>query len=82
MSRQKKKMTAKEFESRFDRGESVLKYFDLSRATRPGHVKKRVNVDFPVWMINRLNLAASRNGVARQALIKNWLADRLKAEAA
>jgi hypothetical protein len=82
MSKQKKKMTAKEFEARFDRGESVLQHFDLTRATRPGHVKKRVNVDFPVWMINRLSLAASRNGVARQALIKNWLADRLKAEAA
>jgi hypothetical protein len=82
MSKQTKKITAKEFDRRFDAGEDVSAYLDHSRATRPGHVKKRVNVDFPVWMINRLNLAASRNGVARQALIKNWLADRLKAEAA
>jgi hypothetical protein len=82
MSKVKNKTTAKNLIEKFDSGEDVSDYFDASRATRPGHVKKRVNVDFPVWMINRLNLAASRNGVARQALIKNWLADRLKAEAA
>lgn len=76
----KKKITAKEFDERFDRGESVLEYFDLSQATRPGHAKKRVNVDFPQWMLNRLDLAASRYGSTRQAIIKHWLADRLKAE--
>ena len=80
MSKQKKKITAKEFDRRFDAGEDVSAYLDFSRATRPGHVKKRVNVDFPVWMIQRLDLVAGRHGIARQALIKQWLADRLKTD--
>ena len=50
MSKHKKKMTAKEFDRRFDAGEDVTACLDLSRATRPGHVKRRVNVDFPNWM--------------------------------
>lgn len=82
MRKRKKTITAKEFDRRFDAGEDVSEFFDLSRATRPGHVKSRVNVDFPRWMIQRLDLAASRAGIARQALIKSWLAERLKADAA
>jgi hypothetical protein len=76
----KTKTTAANLEAKFDAGEDVLDYFDISRMTRPGHVKKRVNVDVPVWMIQKLDLMASRHGVARQALIKHWLADRLKTE--
>ena len=82
MTKLKKKITAKEFDAKFDAGESVLEYLDLSKATRPGHVKNRVNVDMPVWMIQRLDRVAGRNGIARQALIKTWLVDRLKLEAA
>ena len=80
MSKHKKKITAKEFDRRFDAGEDVTGYLDLSRAARPGHVKRRVNVDFPNWMLRRLDLVAGRHGIARQALIKHWLADRLKVE--
>lgn len=81
MSKLKTKTTAKNLVEKFDAGEDVSDYFDASRATRPGHVKKRVNVDIPVWMIQKLDIMAGRHGVARQALIKHWLADRLKAEA-
>ena len=81
MSKHKTKTTAKNLEEKFDAGENVLDYFATSRMTRPGHKKYRVNVDIPVWMINKLDRVAGRNGIARQALIKTWLADRLKTEA-
>lgn len=80
MNKTKKKIPAAEFDRRFDAGEDVAQFIDWRKATRPGHVKKRVNVDVPVWMLNKLDRMASRHGLARQALIKHWLADRLKAE--
>src|SRR6266481_1707428 len=82
MNKSKKKITAREFDEKFDAGEDVSDYIDFSRATRPGHAKSRVNVDMPDWMIHKLDLVADRHGLARQALIKAWLADRLKLEAA
>ena len=82
MNKHRKKITAKEFDRKFDAGEDVSAYLDFSRATRPAHAKNRVNVDIPVWMIRKLDRVAGRNGIARQALIKAWLADRLKLETA
>ena len=81
MSKLKSKTTAKNLEAKFDAGEDVLDYFDLSKLTRPGQKKSRVNVDIPDWMLRKLDLVAGRHGLARQALIKHWLADRLKVEA-
>jgi hypothetical protein len=52
-------------------------YIDWSSARRAGEAPKRVNVDFPLWMVARLDAEASRRGVTRQALIKMWLAERL-----
>jgi len=71
-------MKAKEFDQRFDKGESVLKGLDLSKATRPGSQQRRVNVDFPVWMIESLDKEAKRLGVTRQSIIKVWIAERLQ----
>jgi hypothetical protein len=68
-------MKAKEFDKKFDKGESVIKYLDLSKTTRP---VKRVNVDFPEWMIHSLDLEAKRLGVTRQSVIKVWIAEKLK----
>jgi len=73
-------MKAKEFDRKFDRGEDISEYLDLSRATRPGQQQKRVNVDFPVWMIQSLDKEARRLGVPRQSIIKVWIAERLRAE--
>jgi len=71
-------MKAKELDAIFDAGEEdILPYLDLSKAVRPGHDAKRVNVDFPAWMVSRLDYEADRVGVARQALIKVWIAERL-----
>jgi hypothetical protein len=77
-------MTAKQLDEIFDKGEEdILPYLDLAKAVRPGHQAKRVNVDFPSWMISRLDLEADRLGVPRQSLIKVWIAERLaKANAA
>jgi hypothetical protein len=71
-------MKAKEFDRRFDEGEDVTGYLDLSRIRKPVQEQKRVNVDFPVWMIQLLDREAKRLGVPRQSIIKMWIAERLK----
>jgi hypothetical protein len=71
-------MKAKEFDERFDHGEDVTPFLDLSQARRPGYEQRRVNVDFPTWMIESLDREARRLGVTRQSIIKVWIADRLE----
>jgi len=71
-------MKAKEFDKKFDDGQDVLEHLDLTKAKRPGRDQKRVNVDFPTWMIQRLDKEARRLGVPRQSLIKMWIAERLE----
>ena len=67
-------MKAKEFDS----GESIVQYFELERTARPGQEQRRVNVDFPAWMISQLDREAKRLGVPRQSLIKIWIAEKLQ----
>jgi hypothetical protein len=74
-------MKAKEFEQQFDDGADVTASLDLSKAKRLLQEQKRVNVDFPTWMIDSLDREASRLGVTRQSEIKVWLAERLEASA-
>ena len=71
-------MKASDFDRRFDEDEDVTDFLDLKKARRPGLEQKRVNVDFPAWMVQSLDKEAMRLGVTRQALIKLWLADRLE----
>lgn len=71
-------MKANDFDTAFDNGESIIDQLDLSRQRRPELEQKRVNVDFPVWMIHQLDREARRLGVTRQSVIKMWLAERLK----
>ena len=73
-------MKTEDFDKKFDKGEDVSKYLDFSKASRPGREQKRVNVDFPVWMIQSLDREARRLGVPRQSVIKVWIADRLEAK--
>jgi len=75
-------MKAKEFDKKFDKGENISKYLDISKAKRPGQEQKRVNVDFPIWMIHSLDKESNRLGVPRQSVIKVWIAERLKEVAA
>lgn len=75
-------MKAKEFDKQFDEGDDILDALDLSKAKRVMQDQKRVNVDFPAWMIESLDKEASRVGVTRQSIIKVWLAERLEELAA
>ncbi len=71
-------MKARELDQKFDEGGDITKYLDLSKARRPGQEQKRVNVDFPLWMINLLDKEARRLGVPRQSIIKVWVAEPLE----
>ncbi len=76
-------MKAKDFDKKFDDNKvDIIEDLDLSTLKRSNQTQKRVNVDFPVWIIDSLDKAARRVGVTRQSIIKVWLADRLKDEAA
>ena len=70
-------MKAREFDAAFDAGEDVSAQVDWSKARRPNLDTRRVNVDFPAWVVAGLDQQARRLGVTRQALIKLWIAERL-----
>jgi len=72
------KVKANKFDRDFDQGKDVSRYLDVSKARRPGLEQRRVNVDFPEWMIESLDREAARLGVARQSLVKVWIAERLE----
>ena len=74
-------MKARKFEQQFDEGVDITASLDLSKAKRVRQEQKRVNVDFPTWMIDSLDREASKLGVTRQSVIKVWLAERLEATA-
>ncbi len=71
-------MKAKDFDREFDENKNIIEYLDISKAKRPKQKQKRVNVDFPLGMIELLDKEASRLGVPRQSIIKVWLAERLE----
>lgn len=71
---------AQDFEKRFDDGEEITPYIDKSSIRRPGLEARRVNVDFPEWVIHELDLQSRRIGVSRQALIKLWISERIQLE--
>ena len=74
-------MKSKDFDRKFDEGQDITGDLDLSTAHRPGQVQRRVNVDFPGWMVEALDREATRLGVTRQSIIKIWLAERLERKA-
>lgn len=71
-------MKATKFDKKFDEGEDITSYLDLEKAKRSNQIQKRVNVDFPIWMVEMLDKEAKRLGVTRQSIIKIWLAERLE----
>ena len=71
-------MKAHDFDKKFDEGKDISKHLDIAKARRPGQEQKRVNVDFPLWMIQLLDKEARRLGVPRQSIIKVWVAERLE----
>jgi hypothetical protein len=75
-------MRAEDFDAKFDADEDVTGDLDLAGLRRPGLEQRRVNVDFPAWMIELLDREARRLGVTRQSIIKVWIAERLERGAA
>lgn len=71
-------MKAYEFEKKFDEGGDITGQLDIAKARRSEQEQKRVNVDFPLWMIQLLDKEAKRLGVPRQSIIKIWVAERLE----
>jgi hypothetical protein len=75
-------MKTKDFDDAFDDGIDITAHLDLTKAKRVLQEQKRVNVDFPTWMVDSLDREASRLGVTRQSVIKVWLAERLESTVA
>ncbi|NIR52149.1 CopG family transcriptional regulator [candidate division KSB1 bacterium] len=71
-------MKAEDFDKKFDEGQAVSEFLNFSKSERPGQKQRRVNVDFPIWMIKSLDKEARRLGVTRQSIIKVRIAERLK----
>ena len=71
-------MNSSELDRRFDDGDSIIEVLDVTAARRQRLEQKRVNVDFPIWMVEQLDQEANRLGVTRQSIIKVWLAERLE----
>ncbi len=76
------KTKAKDLDKQFDRGQDILGHLDRAGAKRVNQQQRRVNVDFPSWMIEALDKEADRLGVTRQSIIKVWIAERLKERSA
>jgi len=75
-------MKAKEFDKIFEAGKDVTNVLNLKKAIRPGQIQKRVNVDFPTWIIDSLDKEARMLGVTRQSIIKVWIAEHLSSNKA
>jgi hypothetical protein len=78
--KQKPIITAEEFDRRFDEGEDITPFIDKSSLRRPGLEARRVNVDFPEWIIEKLDVQSMLIGVSRQSLIKLWISERVQQE--
>ena len=76
-------MKATDFDKKFDEDDSdIIDDLDVATARRVNLEQKRINVDFPSWVVESLDREAARIGVTRQSIIKVWLVERLNAEAA
>jgi hypothetical protein len=75
------RISSEEFDSKFDNGEDMTPYLDYSKIRRPGQEIRRVNVDFPAWMVGALDREARHLGITRQAVIKVWIGERLEQRA-
>lgn len=80
-----KALTAEQFDEKFDNGEDISMYLDMTKAVRLKDIDqlstktKKVNVEFPEWLLDTLDKEANKIGVSRQSVIKLWVAERLKA---
>ena len=73
-----KKIKTEDLDSKFDRGEDIMEYVDVSSARRINREVKRVNIDFPTWVVHKLDNEAQKLGVTRQSLVKMWIAEKIR----
>lgn len=78
MTTARKTIAAEEFDRKFEAGEDTDAHVEWSKAQRINEEIKRVNVDFPGWVVAGLDRQAAHLGITRQALIKVWIAERLE----
>ncbi|MGI6656963.1 MAG: type II toxin-antitoxin system BrnA family antitoxin [Desulfobulbus sp.] len=71
-------MKAQDFDAKFEAGEDLTAHLDFSKARRVNQESRRVNIDFPSWVVEGLDRQAKRLGITRQALVKVWIAEKLK----
>jgi hypothetical protein len=71
-------MKAREFDEKFESGEDLTDELDFSKARRVNQESRRVNIDFPSWVVEGLDKQAKRLGITRQSLVKVWIAEKLK----
>lgn len=74
-------MKAKQFDEKFELGKDLTDDLDFSKARRVNQEAKRVNIDFPAWVVKDLDKHSKRLGITRQALVKVWIAEKLKESA-
>ncbi len=72
-----KPLAAARLDELHDAGVELTAHLDLARAERPGRTVQRVNVDFPLGLLQAIDREAERIGVTRQAFIKLRMADAL-----
>ena len=70
MATKKKKMSNREFDEKFDRGDDLSEHVDYKNFT------KRVPFDLPVWAIKLIDQESARRGMTRQSLIKYWVTEK------
>ena|ERR1019366_10792202 len=73
----KREMSSRELDALHDSGADMSAHLDARASRRPGLEIQRVNVDFPIWMIESLDQEADRLGVPRQSVIKFWISECL-----
>ena len=71
-----------EIDQKFDNGESVIEYFDVSHAVvqHPPVPTKKININLPQWLVNALDTKANSLAVSRNAIINMWLSERVESE--
>ena len=71
-------MKAEDFDKKFEAGKDMTDDLDFSQARRVNQEPRRVNIDFPAWVVEKLDKQSKRLGITRQALVKVWIAEKLK----
>jgi hypothetical protein len=78
----KKSIEANELDKLFDRKKDIISHLDLSKAERPGLKPKRINISIPSWIFKSIEKEATKYGVTKEVIIKQWIAERIKQAAA